>query len=247
MPWIGPESGMLGVAIATIGGAATSGGPVVGFSIAAAAFSGGGGAPQVIAYVVAWSLFSIQRIIGWGDSSTCRHVWSGFARPSRCRCRSSRRRPRCSSANRDGVRRRRNAPARASRSAGGITSMPSFRKVQAPTLHPSRRNAASHKMDGEVEPVTERLGPEVDADQHRRANVLPAHRRSRSPGRRPIRPASCSPDCSPPRAPHPTSRRQEPSRPGRVPQAGRPRPESRRSAPRPAPEQTVRDQRQHAP
>ena len=65
VPWIGPQSGMLGVAIATLGGAATSGGPVVGFSIAAAALKGGGGAPQVIAYVTAWSLFSIQRIIGW--------------------------------------------------------------------------------------------------------------------------------------------------------------------------------------
>jgi hypothetical protein len=65
VPWIGPASGMLGVAIATIGGGCTSGGPVVGFSIAAAALKGGAGAPQVIAYVTAWSLFSIQRIIGW--------------------------------------------------------------------------------------------------------------------------------------------------------------------------------------
>jgi uncharacterized membrane protein YraQ (UPF0718 family) len=65
VPWIGPQSGILGVAIATLGGAATSGGPVVGFSIAAAALKAGGGAPQIIAYVVAWSLFSIQRLIGW--------------------------------------------------------------------------------------------------------------------------------------------------------------------------------------
>jgi len=65
VPWIGPQSGMLGVAIATLGGACTSGGPVVGFSIAAAALKAGGGAPQVIAYVTAWSLFSIQRLIGW--------------------------------------------------------------------------------------------------------------------------------------------------------------------------------------
>jgi len=76
VPWIGPQSGMIGVAIATIGGAATSGGPVVGFSIAAAALKGGGGAPQVIAYVTAWSLFSIQRIIGWEiPSMPPRVVW----------------------------------------------------------------------------------------------------------------------------------------------------------------------------
>ncbi len=76
VPWIGPQSGFLGVAIATLGGAATSGGPVVGFSIAAAALKAGGGAPQVIAYVVAWSLFSIQRIIGWEvPSMPPRVVW----------------------------------------------------------------------------------------------------------------------------------------------------------------------------
>jgi len=76
VPWIGPQSGMLGVAIATVGGAATSGGPVVGFSIAAAALKGGGGAPQVIAYVTAWSLFSVQRIIGWEiPSMPPRVVW----------------------------------------------------------------------------------------------------------------------------------------------------------------------------
>lgn len=76
VPWIGPQSGMLGVAIATIGGGATSGGPVVGFSIAAAALKGGAGAPQVIAYVTAWSLFSIQRIIGWEiPSMPPRVVW----------------------------------------------------------------------------------------------------------------------------------------------------------------------------
>ncbi len=76
VPWIGPQSGMIGVAIATLGGAATSGGPVVGFSVAAAALKAGGGAPQVIAYVTAWSLFSIQRILGWEiPSMPPRVVW----------------------------------------------------------------------------------------------------------------------------------------------------------------------------
>jgi hypothetical protein len=76
VPWIGPASGMIGLAIATLGGAATSGGPVVGFSIAAAALKGGAGAPQVIAYATAWALFSIQRIIGWEvPSMPARVVW----------------------------------------------------------------------------------------------------------------------------------------------------------------------------
>jgi uncharacterized membrane protein YraQ (UPF0718 family) len=53
-PWLGPESGFLGIVIATLGGALTPGGPVVGFSIGAAALKSGAGAPQVIAYSTAW-------------------------------------------------------------------------------------------------------------------------------------------------------------------------------------------------
>ncbi len=56
--WLGPESGPLGIAIATLAGALTPGGPVVGFSIGAAALKGGAGAPQVIAYSTAWALFA---------------------------------------------------------------------------------------------------------------------------------------------------------------------------------------------
>lgn len=61
--WFGPNAGVLGLAIATVLGALTPGGPVVGFAIAAAALKGGAGAPQVIAYSVAWALFAIQRLI----------------------------------------------------------------------------------------------------------------------------------------------------------------------------------------
>jgi hypothetical protein len=64
-PWLGPESGLLGVAIATLGGALTPGGPVVGFSIGAAALKSGAGAPQVIAYSTAWSLYALQRLFNW--------------------------------------------------------------------------------------------------------------------------------------------------------------------------------------
>jgi hypothetical protein len=63
--WLGPDSGWFGVLAAVIAGAATPGGPVVGFSIGAVALKVGGGAPQVIAYVVAWALFAFQRMILW--------------------------------------------------------------------------------------------------------------------------------------------------------------------------------------
>jgi len=63
--WIGPNSGLIGITIAAACGAATPGGAVVGFSIGAAALKGGAGAPQVIAYTTAWSLYTIQRLINW--------------------------------------------------------------------------------------------------------------------------------------------------------------------------------------
>jgi hypothetical protein len=63
--WIGPNSGVVGVLIATLIGAITPGGAVVGFAIGAAALKSGAGAPQVIAYSTAWSLYAIQRLLNW--------------------------------------------------------------------------------------------------------------------------------------------------------------------------------------
>jgi hypothetical protein len=75
-PWLGPESGLLGVAIATLGGALTPGGPVVGFSIGAAALKSGAGAPQVIAYSTAWALYAVHRLLIWEvPMMPARMVW----------------------------------------------------------------------------------------------------------------------------------------------------------------------------
>ncbi len=63
--WIGEGSGLSGVAIATLAGAATPGGPVVGYSLGAAALKAGAGAPQVVAYVTGWSLYTFNRMIVW--------------------------------------------------------------------------------------------------------------------------------------------------------------------------------------
>jgi hypothetical protein len=60
---LGPQSGLLGTALATLGGAITPGGPVIGFSIALAALKGGAGMPQVIAYLTAWALFAFNRLV----------------------------------------------------------------------------------------------------------------------------------------------------------------------------------------
>jgi hypothetical protein len=74
--WLGPNSGWLGVFTAVIAGAATPGGPVVGFSIGAVAMKAGGGSPQVVAYVIAWALFAFQRLILWEiPFMPARFVW----------------------------------------------------------------------------------------------------------------------------------------------------------------------------
>jgi uncharacterized membrane protein YraQ (UPF0718 family) len=74
--WLGPDSGWAGVLAAVIAGAATPGGPVVGFSIGAVALKSGAGAPQVIAYVIAWALFAFQRLILWEiPFMPARFVW----------------------------------------------------------------------------------------------------------------------------------------------------------------------------
>lgn len=63
--WIGPNSGLIGILIATIVGACTPGGAVVGFAVGAAALKSGAGAPQVIAFTTAWSLYTLQRLLNW--------------------------------------------------------------------------------------------------------------------------------------------------------------------------------------
>jgi hypothetical protein len=74
--WLGPDSGWLGVLMATVAGAATPGGPVIGFSLGAVAMKAGAGPPQVIAYVVAWALFAFQRLILWEiPFMPARFVW----------------------------------------------------------------------------------------------------------------------------------------------------------------------------
>ena len=57
--WLGADSGVTGLC------ASEHGGPVIGFSIGAAAIKGGAGVPQVIAYTTAWALFAVQRLFIW--------------------------------------------------------------------------------------------------------------------------------------------------------------------------------------
>ena len=61
--WLGPDTGVAGLMFATVAGALTPGGPVVGFAIATAALKSGAGAPQIIAYSIAWALFALPRVL----------------------------------------------------------------------------------------------------------------------------------------------------------------------------------------
>ena len=84
--WLGPNSGWLGVLTAVIAGAATPGGPVVGFSIGAVALKNGGGARR--RFLPMWSRgrCSPFSVCCCGKFLSCRRDSSGFE--PRCRCHS---------------------------------------------------------------------------------------------------------------------------------------------------------------
>ncbi|WP_284177765.1 permease [Rhabdaerophilum sp. SD176] len=65
LAWFGPNSGWTGTLLATIAGALTPGGPVVGYALGAAALKAGADFAQVIAYVTAWSLLTLNRMLTW--------------------------------------------------------------------------------------------------------------------------------------------------------------------------------------
>jgi uncharacterized membrane protein YraQ (UPF0718 family) len=74
--WLGPGSGFTGTLVASLAGALTPGGPMVGFALGAAALKGGASAPQVIAYMTAWALFAVPRLFLWEiPMMPARAVW----------------------------------------------------------------------------------------------------------------------------------------------------------------------------
>jgi len=70
--WLGEESGMMGLIIATIAGSLTPGGPFVQFPIVAALLKSGAGIAPLMSYISAWSLLGLNRfliyevpLLGW--------------------------------------------------------------------------------------------------------------------------------------------------------------------------------------
>lgn len=61
--WVGAESGFKGILIGTFLGAVTPGGPFIQFPIVAAMFKAGAHIGPLIAYLSAWALLGINRVI----------------------------------------------------------------------------------------------------------------------------------------------------------------------------------------
>lgn len=59
--WLGEESGLRGLLIATVAGSFTPGGPFIQFPIVAALLKAGAGVGPVMAYVTSWSLIGVNR------------------------------------------------------------------------------------------------------------------------------------------------------------------------------------------
>ncbi len=63
--WLGPESGMAGVLVATAVGGFIPGGPFVSFPLVLTFIKAGAGAPQMVALITAWAILGLHRVVSW--------------------------------------------------------------------------------------------------------------------------------------------------------------------------------------
>jgi uncharacterized membrane protein YraQ (UPF0718 family) len=63
--WLGAESGLRGLLLATLAGIATPGGPMAAFPLVLALAAGGADRGALIAYITAWALNGFSRILVW--------------------------------------------------------------------------------------------------------------------------------------------------------------------------------------
>ena len=61
--WVGPESGFKGIMMGSVAGAISPGGPYVNFPIVAGFLKAGAGVATMVAFMTAWSLWPVMRII----------------------------------------------------------------------------------------------------------------------------------------------------------------------------------------
>jgi uncharacterized membrane protein YraQ (UPF0718 family) len=63
--YFGRQAGFRGLVIAEVAGVLTPGGPMVTVPLLVALSKSGAAMPSLVAYMTAWSLFGLQRIIAW--------------------------------------------------------------------------------------------------------------------------------------------------------------------------------------
>jgi uncharacterized membrane protein YraQ (UPF0718 family) len=65
MRWVGAESGLMGILVATLAGTICPGGPITIFPIAAAFVSIGADTGAAIAFITSWTLLGYARVLVW--------------------------------------------------------------------------------------------------------------------------------------------------------------------------------------
>jgi len=63
--WVGAQSGWRGLAIATVAGALTPGGPIASFPFVLALYMAGADRGALVAYLTSWALLGFQRVMVW--------------------------------------------------------------------------------------------------------------------------------------------------------------------------------------
>ena len=63
--WLGPESGLQGIVIASVAGGLIPGGPFVSFPLVLTFTKAGAGVPQMAALVTGWAIYGFHRVIAW--------------------------------------------------------------------------------------------------------------------------------------------------------------------------------------
>ncbi|MFC7476809.1 hypothetical protein ACFQS7_20750 [Dankookia sp. GCM10030260] len=63
--WLGPESGLAGIAIAAFAGGFIPGGPFVSFPLVLTFIKAGAGGPQMVALITGWAILGFHRVIAW--------------------------------------------------------------------------------------------------------------------------------------------------------------------------------------
>ena len=84
--WLGAESGIMGIMIASAVGIVIPAGGVVAYPLALAMYKIGIGIPQLVAFLTTWAVFALHRILAWelpflGSNFVALRLTSAFMLP----------------------------------------------------------------------------------------------------------------------------------------------------------------------